>query len=165
MFKRFGMILGLIIASLFFLSTASPAYDAGMYGGLVGGNLYGGFDGVGSTGLTDGDGLYHSSLATLATPINIPSYGYPYSPYVTSFPDLTSPEAVSPYVSFSYPYYTSSGLPYPIYSTWSLLNGATYGLSLSPRLMISPTPVPELGTNAINPIRAEKVFYYPSYSY
>jgi hypothetical protein len=72
------------------------------------------------------DPAYISSLAALATPINIPSYGYPYSPYVTPFPYLTTPGAVSPYTSFSYPYY-SYGSP-SFYSTWSLLNGATYGL-------------------------------------
>ncbi len=66
------------------------------------------------------------SLAALATPISIPSYGYPYSPYVSPFPYLTTPGAVSPYTSFSYPYY-SYGSP-SFYSTWSLLNGATYGL-------------------------------------
>jgi hypothetical protein len=72
------------------------------------------------------DPAYIYSLAGLTTPINIPSYGYPYSPYVTPFPYLTTPGAVSPYVSFSYPYYTYGSPSY--YSTWSLLNGATYGL-------------------------------------
>ncbi len=66
------------------------------------------------------DPAYISSLAALTTPISIPSYGFPGSPYVTPWPYLTTPGAVSPYVNFSYPYF-AYGDP-AIYSAWALLN-------------------------------------------
>ena len=66
------------------------------------------------------DPAYISSLAALSPAIIIPSYGFPGSPYVTPFPYLTTPGAVSPYVSFSYPSFTY-GDP-AIYSAWAALN-------------------------------------------
>ena len=66
------------------------------------------------------DPAYISSLAALTNPILIPSYGFPGSPYVTPFPYLTTPGAVSPYVTFSYPAFVY-GDP-AIYSAWVALN-------------------------------------------
>ena len=66
------------------------------------------------------DPVYIASLAALATPIIIPSYGFPGSPYVTPWPYQTTPGAVSPYVSFSYPYF-AYGDP-TVYSAWTALN-------------------------------------------
>lgn len=72
------------------------------------------------------DPAYITSLASLTTPIIIPSYGYPLSPYVTPFPYLTLPGTVAPYVSFTYPSYTYGDPTY--YSTWAFQNDALYGL-------------------------------------
>lgn len=66
------------------------------------------------------DPAYITSLAALSPAITIPSYPFPFSPYVTPFPYSTTPGAVSPYVSFSFPYYVY-GDP-AIYSAWALLN-------------------------------------------
>ena len=66
------------------------------------------------------DPSYISSLAALTNPIIIPSYGFPGSPYVTPWTYLTTPGAVSPYVSFSYPSF-AYGDPL-IYSAWAALN-------------------------------------------
>ena len=66
------------------------------------------------------DPAYISSLAALSPAILIPSYPFPGSPYVTPFAYLTTPGAVSPYVSFSYPSFVY-GDPL-IYSTWVGLN-------------------------------------------
>ena len=66
------------------------------------------------------DPAYIASLASLTTPISIASYAYPLSPYVTPFPYLTTPGAVSPYVTFDYPYYLY-GDP-AVYLAWTALN-------------------------------------------
>jgi len=151
-YKKPGMIFGLIIASLFFLSTPSPAqlYGGSMYGmgGLYGGGYYGGGYGSSSSmyglgapayGSSMYGGLYGGGLGGLYGMGGVESTGSADEGglYRGRKSGGTDGSAISPSLAMTldgsqvsvsdYPYYTYGNPSF--YSTWSLLNVAASPLA------------------------------------